>query len=231
MSDEEAMAKALGEIMNQHDERFDARLELYAAGRLSDEERRDLEERAKVDPEMALALELHRPLGPVFKAKLVETATAEVAQGSRGKVLSFRKPVIALLAAAASIALAFVLLQPGQEATIPKYSLSARTGDAEWRGESAPAKKEARADSELQIVLRPQEPVRVPVEAVLFVIQGDVKARSPVTAEISEDGAVRWIGRASELSGGRTGELRLIAEVGPPEKPAWLSTAIEVSIR
>jgi hypothetical protein len=227
VSDDEAMAKALGEIMMEQDERIDPRLELYAQGRLSADEKRELEERAKHDPLLAAALELHRPLAPAFKEQLKVTAM----NAPRAKVLQLRKPAIALMAAAAAAAVTFLLIDRQPEVA-PRYALVAKAGDAEWRGEvAAVAKKETRADSEISLVLRPEKPVEGAIEASLFVVKDGQKARSPVAAEVSADGAARWIGRADELSGGRTGTVTLIAEIGRAGEQPWQSSAIDVLIQ
>src|SRR5262245_10173902 len=122
------MAKALGEIMKEQDERVDPRLERYAQGLLSEEERCALEEQALQDRALAVALELHRPLAPAFKAQLKTVAM----NAPRAKVLWFRRPVVAVLAAAAAAAVLAAVVFVDRREVAPSYSLIARTGDAEW---------------------------------------------------------------------------------------------------
>lgn len=241
-SEEDEIAGALGKIMIEREKSFEPSLERYAAGQLSDDERAALELRAASDPELARALEAHRPLSPEFHARLgaaVKSALDErpsdsvASHQSNLRVLRARAPVIAAVLAAAAAALFFVIAKPTTSANAPRYTLVARAGDAEWRGEHAvqPERHVVREDSLLELILRPDHPAETHVEAALYVVQNGQRTRSSVPAEISRDGAVRFLARANELSGTRTGTVTFVLEVGEAGGDTWQSSSLEVLIR
>jgi hypothetical protein len=219
MSDD-PLAEAVASVMRE--EQIDPRLERLARGELSDAERRTLEEEAKSNAELAQAMALHAPLSSEYRQKLAATV--------RPKVIPLRRIVaIASLAAAAAVG-GIVVLQPEPE--MPAYALNARASDAEWRGE-APRKREVRSDSTIEIVLTPATPVPGKVAAKLFVLENGALQEVAVRAQISDDGAVRWLDRADTISGGRTGPVTLVAKVGRADDPerAWQSMTLDAEIR
>jgi hypothetical protein len=198
VADEDPLAIALGELMREQD-KIDPRLEKHARGELSAAEREALFEEAKNDPRLALAVQLYTPLSSQTIDRL-----STIRPPARVRWL---RVVVPVLAAAAAIVIAFLMFPGGDE--LPAYTLRARAGDAEFRGAAA-TKNVLRADSELEVVLTPAEPVRTAVEAQLLV-EGEASSARP---EISKDGAVRFRGRVDELVGARTGTTTLRFVVG-----------------
>lgn len=117
----------------------------------------------------------------------------------RRRPLLARAAVVSAVLLAASLAL-FVGLRKD---SLPGYSASVRGGTQEWRGEPPPGAPEAplvvRGDGELEIVLRPAEPVKRQLQARAFAVKGEVVRPLPV--EVSAQGAARLVGRADVLLG------------------------------
>ncbi len=117
----------------------------------------------------------------------------------RRRPLLARAGVVSALLLAASLAL-FVGLRKDP---LPAYSASVRGGTQVWRSEPPPGAPEAplvvRGDGELEIVLRPAEPVKRPLEARAFAAKGDLVRT--LVVEISAQGTARVVGRADALLG------------------------------
>jgi hypothetical protein len=236
--EDDPLARAVGEVMKDEGRSMDARLEKYAHGQLSAAEIAALHSEAAHDPALQLALELHAPLSGETKAKL-----HELGKGATGaKVIPFRHRVaVGALAAIAAGAL-FTVLSTRTPQQLPSYELSARAGDAILRSEHT-ERGTTRADSEIELILRPGTPLAGRAEARLYVGSADRWTPSPSRPEISDDGAVRWIDRADRLSGGKTGPVSLLMIVAlsgklPSVEEArrtsagrgWQSSSIEVVI-
>lgn len=119
--------------------------------------------------------------------------------GRRRRPFLVRGGVAAAVLLAASLAL-FVGLRNDP---LPAYSASVRGGTQEWRGEPAPGAPEVplvvRGDGEVEIVLRPADPVKRPLQARAFAVKGEVVRTLPV--EVSAQGTARVVGRADVLLG------------------------------
>lgn len=239
MNEEDRLAGAVGAVMKEEDS-MDAQLEKYARGALSEAERSALEAQAEQDPQLKAALELYAPLSSTLKQQLVELGQ-EASQPEKVVELNARRSKWiggALAAAAAAVVLALIF-RPGGQRVLPEYALSARAGDAVVRSAAAEKHRRLRADSELELILKPAQPIDPQaIDAVLYAA-GEKSAAKP---EISGDGAVRWIGRAEELAGARTGTVAMTMIVGlrgrlpsaanalNPADPAWHAETFEVVI-
>ncbi|NOU30605.1 MAG: hypothetical protein HOO96_22120 [Polyangiaceae bacterium] len=118
---------------------------------------------------------------------------------TRRRPLLARAGVVSAVLLAASLAL-FVGLRKDP---LPAYSASVRGGTQEWRGEPPPGAVEVplvvRGDGELEIILRPAEPVKRPLHARAFAVKGEAVRALPV--EVSAQGTARVVGRADVLLG------------------------------
>ncbi len=235
----------LGQSVNEHmraeEEAIDPRLERHARGELGDEERAALEADASRDPALARALALHAPLSAELRARLQQQSLRSVRTAPRLRRRTMIAGVVGSLAAAAAVVFLF---RPGPKG-LPEFAATIEVGDQEWRGQQQSTPHEpADIDTPLSILLRPERSVAGQVDAALWVRTGDSTFRSPVAAERSPDGAVRWVGTAGSMAGGRTGAVTFIAVVGragalPGEKSVvaqrggegWRSFWIEVDVR
>jgi hypothetical protein len=212
--------------MKEEQQQLDPRLERLALGELSAEERRKLDEDAKSDPELASAIALYAPLSAESRARLAREVKAPA------RVIPLRR-IVAAASIAAAAAVAGALWLQIDRGPVPRYALAARAGDVELRGEApAPQERTLRADSMIEIVLAPEVPADE-VDAKLYIREGGELVPSSASAQISEDGAVRWVGRAETLAGGRIGPVTFVAKVGRAgESPgAWQAMTLEVEIR
>lgn len=209
--EDDRLARAVGAVMKDEDS-MDAQLERYARGALSDAERRTLEAKAERDPALKTALELYAPLSSELKLRLAELGDDASSAPEKVIALSSRRRVwiAGAIAAAAAAVLVALIFRP-VPTTLPSYALSSRAGDAILRGAAETKRGRMRADSELELILKPAQPIdpRM-IEAALYV-DGE---KSAAVAELSGDGAVRWIGRAEQLAGSRTGTVAMTMIVG-----------------
>lgn len=238
--DESDLGQRIGEHMKAEEKEIDPRLEGYAHGELGDEERAALESEAVRDPELARALTLHAPLSAEFRARLQSQSLRSIRTATRLRRRATTAGVVGALAAAAAVAF---LLRPRPEA-LPDFAATIEVGDKEWRGQQQAHQNAADLDTPVSILLRPERAVSGQVDAALWVRTTDTIFRSPVAAERSPDGAVRWVGTAGSMASGRTGAVTLIAVVGragalPAEKSVvaqrgdegWRSFWIAVDVR
>lgn len=237
---ESDLGQRIAEQMKAEDNEIDPRLEGYAHGELGDEERAALESEAVGDPELARALSLHAPLSAELRARLQSQSLRSIRTATRLRRRATTAGVVGALAAAAAIAF---LLWPRAEA-LPGFAATIEVGEQEWRGQQQPRRNAADIDTPVSILLRPDRAVSGQVEAALWVRTADGTFRSPVAAERSPDGAVRWVGTAGRLASGRTGAVTFIAVVGragalPSEESivaqrgdeVWRSFWIDVDVR
>lgn len=242
MSDD-PLLDAVGAAMNEEETAIDAQLEKYAHGTLSAEERAVLDKRIADDPEFAQKAELFAALSADTHQKLRSIATAASAPPAKPRVWPRVFAGSSVVLALAAAAILYVQSAP-QIAPLPSYALRARAGDAEFRSEAAPESRTVRADSQVEIVLTPSERVTGELQTALFVRVDGKSLVPPVTPEISQDGAVRWRGRADQMGMTDRGEVQWIAIVGrrgtlPDADEAaraktgngWQAATLEVLIR
>ena len=214
MSDDD-FAKQIGELMHTEDESVDPRLSRIAAGTLSDEERRALEADAAHDPEIAAALALHEPLSPGVVKKLSATAVLASRPPRRVSLIK-RGGLIGGLLAAAIVAGVYLNLMRGDTFDpLPAYRIETHQA-SEWRSSEAVDTPSLMADQLFAIIVRPASAVEPPVAGALWVMSGETVRRSPISPEISAEGALRWQGAARALSDGLVGPVIFVAVVGRP---------------
>jgi hypothetical protein len=207
---ESDLGRMIGEHMRADDNELDPRLEGYAHGEIGDEERAALEAEAARNPERARALSLHAPLSGEFRARLQAQSLRSVRTAPRLRRRATTIGVVGALAAAAAIVF---FLRPRPEG-LPAFAAAIEVGDQEWRGQQQPRRRAAHMDTPVSILLRPERAVSGQVDAALWVRTADATFRSPVAAQRSADGAVRWVGTAGSMASGRTGAMTFIAVVG-----------------
>lgn len=211
MSDDD-LAYQIGELMTEQEQHLDPRLERLALGTISEDEKAALLRDAEQDAQLADAVSLFQPLDSNVQAKL--TSTARASSTPKVRRLPWVGAGVGVVLAAAAAVLLFS--RAGVE-PIPQYAFSAEAGDAIWRSEAAPKSRSMREDSEMSIVSRPARIASGAIDGALWVIVAEGAMRSPAEPEVSADGAVRWLGTARELSGGRTGPVKFVAVVGRAE--------------
>jgi hypothetical protein len=111
----------------------------------------------------------------------------------------------AVIFSALALAAAVALFIGFRRTSLPPYTLSVQGGTSEWRGEDASSSRDkdrivVRADSAIEILLRPDSPVTERVQARAFAVSTNVEKALPIEAiSISAQGVVRVAGRADEL--------------------------------
>ena len=204
------LSHKIGEHMKTEASGVDSRFERYARGELEDGELAALEAEAAGDPALGEAIALHAPLSADLRAQLHAQALRTVRTSSRRRRLVAATAVVAGLAAAAAL----VLLFRTRPAPLPVFVAVIEVGDQEWRGQVQTNQQIVDLDTHVSILLRPAHAVAGEIEAVLWVRAGGGTFRSPVAAETSPDGTVRWTGTAGSLTDGRIGASTFIAVVG-----------------
>ena len=214
MSDD-TFAKHVGELMHTQDTALDPRLHRLADGSLTTEERARLDADAERDPALAEAIALFAPLSATAHRRLTATATLASRPGP-----SFRRVgtgAVGLLLAATVAGVFFRIgFGPSQTTPIGTYQLSAQAGEVTWRSEAAKALagQQIHPQAELSLILRPQRASKNAVEGALWILTDGEPVRAPVSARVSEEGAVAWFGPAETITGGRRGSVVLLAIVG-----------------
>lgn len=198
MKDKDLM-KGIAEVIDA-DESLDPRLLALSRGQASEAQLQALEEEARGDPELALRLSAYRPLDQAQLKSLERIA----ARGSSN--LWQRLGLVgALAAAAAGVSLS---LRPP---VLPDYALEVRAGDALKRGVTEhPTTRELRADSELEIVLRPKTAHDQPLIAQAFALADSGAWHQKLPVEQASTGAARLTGQAGALTGSRTGPVTFV---------------------
>jgi hypothetical protein len=241
--------RELGQIAR--DERVDGerdpRWQRLASGELSAEEDAALRRAAEADPELAELYEAYRPLGADVKATIAARVTPLVARADVARTGVVRRgpwrvaALVAIpLAAAAAVAIWLSTSRRDDakvavvESPAPDYALTVTGGDRVLRGSSAlspDAPAELRADSRLEIVLRPSGAVTSPPIVRAFLVQnGESRAWDP-PMQRSADGAARVAGAAGDLLGGGAGTFDLVFAIGRaddvPADPKTIARALE----
>ncbi len=198
MKDKELM-KGIAEVVDA-DESLDPRLLALSEGRASEAQLQALEEEAQGDPELAMRLSAYRPLGEAQLKSLERIAARRLSR------LWGRLGVVGALAAAAA-GITLSLRSPA----LPDYALEVRAGDALKRGATEPpANRELRADSELEIVLRPQSAHEQPLIARAFATADAGAWHTKLPVEKASTGAARLTGQAGALTNSRTGAVTFV---------------------
>jgi hypothetical protein len=227
----------------------DTRWQALADGTLSPEAQAELQRRAQGDPETARQYEAYRPLSDAWREQMAGKIVVSPPSTPPAKVtplLARRRPTRSLtLALAASLAVAAgatlwltqtppdggAVASLDQEA-LPPYALTVTEDKATRATTETPAADvaEFRADSRVEIVLRPKTAVKgARVDVRSFLLRDGVARAWTPPLQISPDGAVRIAGEAKALFAepgdwevalavGRTGDL--------PSDPATVAAEV-----
>lgn len=212
-----------------------ARAERDEDGRRADLERLARGEVAEADVDASdEERALFRPLDAAAERRI---ADAILASGPRLRVVkgearprSRATPIVLAFAAAAAIAL--FLLVPSRRDELPVYAFELSGNVAEVRGDE-PKVVEGRAtlhrDATLEMVLRPQVPVKTTIEtSAALVRDGVARPWSPPIA-ISPDGAVRIVGPVATLFPDTERRWEVVVAIGAhgvvPRDPSALLAA------
>lgn len=218
MTDEELLAQ-LGQLAKRQDDAEDAQWDALARGELDASALSELEARAADDPEVALRLQLFRPVDDGAKARILEALTSmpRPAQAARP---AKRRPAAARWALAAvplamAAALALFLMRPQALAPLPDYSATLRGGQAEQRsGDESAVTPRIGPGSQLELQLRPSVDVDGAVEARAFVVRAGEVTRLEVSPQIAPSGGFRLQGRAAAWFGSARGPAEMVILVG-----------------
>lgn len=216
----------------------DPRWDALARGELSEEERAALAALADEDPALRGAPELFDPLGAEHEDRFLAAIRGEMAAAPSEKEgapaekeapARAAAPVVSLderrtsrrrwaagvsttLALAAAGAL-WIATRPGSGgAPLPAYALAV-TGERDTRAD-VPAPAVLSPGARVTLVLRPAAPAEGPLEARAFLVQRAAEIALDVSVEVSEDGAVRMVGRAPAGAALATGEAEVVAVIG-----------------
>jgi hypothetical protein len=229
----DAVARAAEKDEIEDDPRWRALVE----GRLSEADRKALEELAEEDARHEEALVLLEPLGDEAKARITDRILGELGAAPRAEdppapraeviALPARRrwaPVVAALALAAGVALFVMLRESPTEVAlgdpIPRYEIALVGGELATRADpGAPAEAipvVLGPGSSLEIVLRPATPYREPIAARGFLIQNGRAQAWEIKPDISPDGAVRIAGERETLFANvAPGPWEIAIAVGP----------------
>lgn len=221
-----------------HDERWES----LTAGTLSEADRKELERLAQEDSAAGEAYEAFRPLDAAARERMTarleqELAAAPVKEDSPpARVLPLAprrrlRTVVPTLAAMAAAAAVLLMVSTRKGPPLPGYTLSFSSEQAVRGG--APEQEVPRLGpgSLLELLLRPEQAVKEPVEVRAFLLrQGEARAWTP-PMERSADGAVRIRGPVEALLSVPPGEWTLVITVGRPgtlpEDPGELRPWVE----
>ncbi len=205
--------------------------ERLALGRLTPDELEALEREARSNPDVALKLELFRPLGGAVVDRTLEVLSTSrpatpqqppIATGSARRRWGLF--VGATLALAASL---WLIVRPAQ-VEWPAYSLAV-TGEQTTRGSEPAPQVRLGAGSTLRLVARPATSVVGQVPAYAFVQrEGQVQVWS-APIQRAPGGSVKIEGPVDLLLPDAPGKLTLVLVLGPRSAPSadtvqvWLS--------
>jgi hypothetical protein len=165
------------------------------------------------------------PLDAAARERITARALEALNPAPPGQVLRpkfqwVRRAAAPVMALAASLTV-MVLWRGDSVETLPVYSLEARGGVAEMRGDQEPSQEPLRLtpDANIELVVRPTEAVNGPVGMQLFLTRGQVSRRiEGIDVDRSPDGAFRVRFSCARLETERAGEAELVVVVGRPEK-------------
>ena len=207
------VARQLGAAMKEEQARHvDPRLEALARQELDDEECTDLEREARRDPNLALALQLHRPMSRDFLARLNQLARRSAAQPRPTRTL--RRAAVLAVGTALAMAAGWTVVLNQPPRPLPDYVMAVDGASDRWR--SGSRDREAfQPNDTLTLILRPRVADRGPITAELWVeTNGEGWRRSTGAPEVSEEGAVRWKAPLELLVGPRRGRVPLLTVIG-----------------
>ncbi len=229
MTDDELLGEVAAAAKAERDRRGDASanptadsLEKLARGQMTPAEIAALEARAEADAEAALAVELYRPLGAAAEERMAAAVLREnvvrLKPKPRRNILYLAAPPLA-----AAAALALFVGRVGRSEDVPDYALSFTTAAHTERGVpdgttplgSGPRlATELHPSSLLDIAVRPADAVNGAVEMRGALVRDGVARAWTPPVQISKDGAVRIVGRVSDILPPGVGSWDVVVAVG-----------------
>jgi hypothetical protein len=179
--------------------------------------------RQQEEADSAVEAALLEPLSPSLKDQIAQRALTALTRASPSPAKVIRPPrwrrrALVAVPLALTGMLAVWLASPRATAPLPAYRLSLGGAVSPLRS-SAPAEGvlALRPESRVELILRPDSQVTGTVGVQLFLIGSNrAPAQWPVHAELSEDGAFRVSGTASELFPASQNEWELAVVIGRP---------------
>lgn len=238
----ENLAEIARQEGHEDQQRFDARWDALAAGDLAAEQEAELAREAEQDPEMRLAYEAFRPLGPSFRDRIVEqirhqlTATdvtsasvawpsaSSTAAAPRSESTRGRSWQPWALAAALLAALGLTLLLPSPPSALPEYGMIFE-GMTRQERSSAPTATHGPLEFDpgnlFSLVLQPATSLEGPVEASFFLAgEGDEMALWTPSVERAPTGAFKVAGLLGQDLELPPGDWLLVVVIArPPRLP------------
>ncbi len=203
--------------------------EAFAAGELTEAEVVAARSEHESAEEFQENLAMFRPFSEQRREALVAQLLATPASEKHvhaptlptAKVIPlWRRPVAWAGVAAAAIAV-FMLIQPGVGPTeqpvgdLPAFELEVAGGIAAQRSEGKQTGVgRYAADTEIEVIIRPQVRSKVPLQARLFAFQGPSGQALTTPLEVADSGSVRLKGQVGEVLGLGPGMWRLVFVVG-----------------
>lgn len=217
---DEKWIEPLAKLAREENAPMDPRLEQLIEGTISEEDRLALEADASRDPELLSAVEAFRPLDDAARDRIADRVLVSQKSAVVVPIASRRRrPVlIGAIVAAAAVVLALVLT-PRSTDTLPLYALELTGGDQVMRSNEpvvgdliiSPATK-------IEAVVRPAKALVAgsSIDARAFVVlSGRVRAID-LPAQVSPDGAARWVLHGADIFSGDGGEGWLIFAISEP---------------
>lgn len=239
MNDEDLLAQ-LGQLAKSQENAESEQWDALASGELDEEALAELEARAAHDPEVALRLQLFRPVDTDTKTRVLETLSgglvsaldATPEQGSsrpaRSAPVGLKSPpvkrgrrpsrwALAAVPLAVAAAVALLLSRPQSTVPLPDYSAELRGGQSEQRsGTTSNVVPRIGPSSQLELRLRPSVDVKGSVEARAFAVQAERVTPLDATPQIAPSGGVRLQGRAGAWFGAARGNAKIVVLIARP---------------
>ena len=222
MNDDDKLLRTLGALGAEEERDGQAsKWERLLRGELSPEEVRELERLAEKDPDTAMLLSAHRPLGEDARARIVSDLEEHVAapakpEARKAEVLTHERwrprayAFAGTLALAAGIAL--LVTRRGGPELLPPYALDV-SGASLSRGPADPSRPagacvlHASARGSFELLARTEQPGAGAIAAHAFLVHDGAAVPWTGALEISASGSVRIADSAQRLVG--ASELRV----------------------
>lgn len=205
--------------------------EAFAAGELSEAEVIAARREHESEAELHEHLEMFRPFSADERDNLV--AKLLTLPGEKhvpapslptAKVIPLWRRPMAWASVAAAAAVAFLLVQPirgpspQSQGSLPTFELEVNGGLATQRSEGkVTGVPKYAADTEIEVVIRPQVRAKHPLAAKLFAFNGEQGQLLSTPIEVADSGSVRLKGQVGEVLKLAPGTWRLVFVVGATE--------------
>jgi len=224
------LLEALGRVAREQQERegLDKRWDALSAGKLSDDEEKQLRAAAEESSEMKAAYEAFRPLGAGFTARMVQRLEAETRPESEAtpddagsnvvSLSSRRRRIWPPMALAASVLVAVGLVVMNQPADLPGYGIDLQGQSQTMRSGTGPGAEDRLIFNEgnrFRLVLTPATSVDGDLATRVLLDAGGQLTPAIVPApQISGEGAVMIQGIVGHDVRLPKGEATLLVAVG-----------------